>query len=257
MDRRLVLLGASNLVRGFRPLLGAAREVWGDPLEVLAALGHGRSYGFSSAFFFRVLPAILECGLWRVLEERPPRPTRALITDVGNDIAYGVDADRILGWVEECLQRLRAVDAEVVVAGLPLDRLERLSTVGYAAVRAVFFPFHRWRSLGEALARAGEVAEGLQRLAGQHGATFVALRPEWYGIDPIHMRPREWRRAWRTLLFAPDGGAAPFAFPEPAGTPSALRLYSVRPERQWLFGREHRHPQPALALPNGGSVSSY
>jgi len=257
VDRRLVLLGASNLLRGFRPVLRAARAAWGGPVEVLAALGHGRSYGFRSRFLFRDLPAIVDCGLWRALEERPRRPTRALLTDVGNDIAYGAPPDQILGWAEECVRRLRGMDAEVVIAGLPVERLERLSPLGYRVVRSVFFPFHRWHSLAEALASVRTAEEGLRRLAAQHGATFVPLRPEWYGIDPIHMRPGQWDRGWRAILFAPEGAVAPPSAAEPAATPSAPRLYLLRPERRWIFGREQREPQPALLLPNGGSVSLY
>jgi hypothetical protein len=253
---RLVLLGASNLVRGLRPVLRAARRSADGPLEVLAALGHGRSYGFRSRFVYRDLPAIRECGLWRALEERPPQPTRALVTDVGNDIAYGAPPEQILDWAEECVRRLRAHGAQVVIAGLPVERLERLSRAGYALVRSILFPFHRWHSLADALDRVREVTHGLARLAERHGATFVPLRPEWYGLDPIHIRPGAWGSAWPALLHAPEGGQAP-AVAEVPGTPSWLRLYLLRPERQWLLGREQRRAQPALTLDDGGSVSLF
>jgi hypothetical protein len=42
---RVVALGASNLTRGFQTIVSTARLVWGPDVEVLAALGHGRSYG--------------------------------------------------------------------------------------------------------------------------------------------------------------------------------------------------------------------
>ena len=256
MFERLVLLGASNLLRGLRPVLRAARQATGAPVEVLAALGHGRSYGFRSRFLFRDLPAITECGLWTALDERPPRRTRALVTDVGNDIAYGAAPEQILEWAEECVRRLRARDAEVVVAGLPVERLQRLSRAGYTVVRSVFFPFHRWNSLAEALDRVRAVTAGLRALAERQGATFVPLRPEWYGLDPIHIRPGAWGEAWRALLYAPEDGRAP-AGTEPTGTPSAARLYALRPQRQWLFGREQGRSQPALTLPDGGSLSLF
>lgn len=55
-------------------------------MEVLAALGHGRSYGAQSRIIFRTLAGILESGLWTELERRPPLTTRSLVTDVGDDI---------------------------------------------------------------------------------------------------------------------------------------------------------------------------
>ena len=83
---RVVALGASNLTRGLQTMVSSARASWGSEIEVVAALGHGRSYGATSQFLIRTLPGILECGLWRELESRPQVPTRALLTDIGNDI---------------------------------------------------------------------------------------------------------------------------------------------------------------------------
>jgi len=82
--RRVVLLGASNLTRGISTAVETARLQWGRPLDVMAALGHGRSYGLASRLLCRTLPSIVECGLWPALAARPPAPTAALVTDVGN-----------------------------------------------------------------------------------------------------------------------------------------------------------------------------
>jgi len=255
VGRRLVLLGASNLLRGFSSVVRAAREAWGDPIDVMAALGHGRSYGLSSSVFSRVLPPITGCGLWDALAGRPPAPARAIVTDVGNDIIYGAMPEQILGWVDLSLRRLQEAGAEVVVAGLPMERLERMSWPGYATMRTVFFPIHRWLPLREALARARALAAGVEDLAARHGATYVAQQGEWYGLDPIHVRPARWASAWRAILFA--GHAPPPALGDAAGSPSAVRLYLARPERQRLLGRAQQRAQPALMLPGGGSVSLY
>ena len=45
LARRVVLVGASNLTKGIGTVLPLAEQIWGSPLEVYAALGHGRSYG--------------------------------------------------------------------------------------------------------------------------------------------------------------------------------------------------------------------
>src|SRR5262249_46912085 len=84
--RRVVLLGASNLTLGIGTVLGSAANVWGSPLEVLAALGHGRSYGRATSVMGRQLPGIRECGLWPALGVDGQLPTAALVTDIGNDV---------------------------------------------------------------------------------------------------------------------------------------------------------------------------
>ena len=105
---RIIALGASNLTRGLHIVLATARAEWGADVELLAALGHGRSYGGRSQFVGRSLPGILESGLWPQLSQMPPARTLGLITDVGNDILYGYSPPQILTWVNEAVDRLRA-----------------------------------------------------------------------------------------------------------------------------------------------------
>jgi hypothetical protein len=143
-----------------------------------------------------------------------------------------------------------------VVQGLPVPRLERLSLAGYAVLKTILFPRHRWLTQTLALERARALADGVERLAERYGARFVPSPLEWYGLDPIHVSPFRWARAWKTILFAPEGEGRPPQAPPP-GTPSALRLFLLRPDAQRLFGRELRQAQPSLRLPGGGTVSLF
>jgi hypothetical protein len=34
-----------------------------------------------------------------------------LVTDIGNDLLYEVPVDRIVDWVDQCLDRLKAINA--------------------------------------------------------------------------------------------------------------------------------------------------
>ena len=117
---RAVLLGASNLRMGFPWVLSRLRAGAGGPVEVIAALGHGRSYGtWSRLLWVRQLPGIAGCGLWTDLDRRASLPTLALITDVGNDLLYGAPVPEIAGWVEACLERLRERQVEAILTLLP------------------------------------------------------------------------------------------------------------------------------------------
>ena len=40
---RVVAIGASNLTRGFQTVVATARTAWGPDVQLVAALGHGRS----------------------------------------------------------------------------------------------------------------------------------------------------------------------------------------------------------------------
>jgi len=248
---RIIALGASNLTRGFQTVVATARAAWGPGVEVLAALGHGRSYGAPSRLFFRTLPGILESGLWRALESRPQVPTRGLVTDVGNDILYGFSSEQILAWVAEALGRLRRVTADLVLTDLPLASIRRLSRPKFLVFRSILVPSCRL-SLAQVLETAERVNAGLAELSAVHGATFVRLDPAWYGFDPIHIRPSLCRPAWQQIL-----GNQPETDGDGRSALEGLRLYLMPPERRWVFGVKRFTPQSGVALPSGGRVWLY
>jgi hypothetical protein len=247
---RVVALGASNLTRGFQTVVATSRSTWGPRVEVLGAHGHRRSYGAPSRFVIRTLPGILQSGLWRQLDALPPAPTRALVTDVGNDIMYGSSAEQILAWVEEAVDRLQRLTGDIILTGLPLASITRLSSAKFLAVRSIIVPGCRL-SLSQIIRTAERVHDGLLTLAAARQATFVALEPSWYGVDPIHIRPSLWRPAWQAILFGQAQRAAARTRSRPV---EGLSLYLMPPERQWLLGREQVRPQAGVPLRAGGRV---
>lgn len=248
---RIVALGASNLTRGFQTIVSAARSVWGADVEILAALGHGRSYGAPSRFIIRTLPSILKSGLWSELEHRPPLATRGLVTDVGNDILYGFTVERTLGWVEEVLIRLGRVTQDIVLTDLPLASVYRLSHSKFLAFRSILVPSCRL-TLSQIIERAERLNDGLIKLSAVYDAKLIRLDPAWYGFDPIHVRPSQWRPAWQQILG--EQTLEPF---DGRSMVESLKLYVMRPERRWIFGIEQVTPQSGVALRSGGQVWLY
>ncbi len=252
---RVVLLGASNLTRGFAVALGTARGILGPPIEVMAALGHGRSYGSWSRFLGRGLPGIVECGLWEALRRRPPAPTYALLTDIGNDILYEAPVPAIAGWIEWCLDRLAEAGARTVLTLLPAAGIEALDPRLYLVLRGVLFPGRRLR-LSQAVERTRELNLRLVDLARGRGIPLVSPEAAWYGIDPIHVKRRLRREAWTRILGGFRSGDGP---PTAAGIPLRLRLELrfLAPELRRLAGFERRREQPSRRLSDGSTVAVY
>ncbi len=251
----LVVLGASNLTRGFATVVNTARRAWGEPIEILAALGHGRSYGMRSSFLFRSLPGIRDCGLWRQLEALPSGRIHALITDVGNDIPYGAPTSMILEWVRECVVRLKSLGASVTITDLPTEAARRLSRGRYLFFRTLLFPSCRL-TLAEARARSEAVAAGVIEMAAAEDLRLVRLRPEWYGLDPVHIRPRFWASAWREILLPPSEREVVEQRPALPRL-SALALYAAPPEHCRLFGIERTRAQPVVETSTGTRLWLY
>jgi hypothetical protein len=235
-------------------IVETAELVWGRPLDLLAACGHGRSYGRTSCVFGRSLPGILECGLWDELSRRSALPTAALVTDIGNDILYGAGADQIATWVEQCLTRLRAVCERIVVTGLPLTRVESVTPRQYNLFRALLFPGSRvtWT---DALHRVRELNARVAELARQQPGALCVPRLDWYGWDPIHLRRAVWPEAWSEIL----SGWSDQAVTQRARG-SWLRWLQLRRQRplvRRMFGFEQRRAQPTCTLRSGSVISLY
>ena len=254
--KRVVLLGASNLTRGISTVVETARNIWGRPLEILSALGHGRSYGLHSSVLGRRLPAILECGLWDRLAGRPKIPTAALITDIGNDLIYQVEPPQVAQWVEAAILRLRQHAARITMTLLPIGSLAKLSPKRFYFFRAILFPTCRL-GFEEVQSRAHELHDRLVELGRKHSIRLVEQRADWYGFDPIHIRTGHWPQAWREILM--NWHDEPPALP-PAARGSVLRwlyLCSRAPQQRWLFGIERRRQPPHGRLRDGSTVSFF
>lgn len=254
---RVVLLGASNLTLGLRWATSAAHarlapndsEAARAPLAFFVASGNGRSYGQLSRFLGRVLPGIDACGLWPALAAAPSGPTAALVTDLGNDLAFGASARQVLAWLSTALERLERHHARTVLTGLPLERLERIGAREFRFWSKLLFPFHRIeraRLLGE----ARELDAALVELARARGLARVAPRSEWYGLDPIHVARARRAEAWASYS-APWGGPAALTLER---EPVAGRVWY---ERVRLFGVECGVAQPCARLSRGSTLRLY
>jgi hypothetical protein len=153
----VILIGASNLTLGWHSLLRQLRAACQGPLDVHVVAGMGRSYIKPARFAHRSLPAILDCGLWNAVPatEAPPR---VLITDVGNDLAYGFQPEQIMESVEACIARIRAWRAECALSVLTLPPLASLQSLGPARLRRPNASLSRLQAPAAGRAPTGHVA---------------------------------------------------------------------------------------------------
>jgi hypothetical protein len=258
--RRVILLGASNLTRGIATVIDACHRRWGEPLDCLAALGHGRSYGARSTVLGRTLPSIQSCRLWTALEERPTVPTAALVTDIGNDVMYEAPVEKIVEWVTRCFDQLDRYGARIVMTRLPVANIDRVPEWKFRVLRRLMFPRGRIPYAAIA-ARARELDERLSEVATRRGIAQVRQDPAWYGWDPIHFRSSAWPEVWHRVLSGWGHDSHQNGPNEPAATnPPLSRLLYLRtrtPDERWLLGFEQRGQQPCARLSEGTIVSYY
>ncbi len=254
-SRRVVLLGASNLTRGISTVVETSQRALGQPLEFLVAMGHGRSYGVESCVFGKKISGIFSCGLWPALAAPSRCTTSALITDIGNDILYGMPVQQIVTWVEACVNRLRDADAEIILTQLPLDRARRITPWQFRIMRSLLYPRNR-QTLDHVVGQTRELAEQLCELAEKQQITLIPVNYAWFGFDPIHIRRRFWSIAWCEIL-AHWPSAAPIGQPASGSLVRWLYLSSLTPERRRVWGIKQRTRQPAGRLFDGSTIALY
>lgn len=239
----VVVLGASNVTRNLNVLIASLQATFSDGVRLFVAHGHGRSYGVKSRVLLRQLEGHVDSALWPAVAQFGDRRASryALITDVGNDLLYGIRVDDILGWVGQCASRLKADGYELAISGLPMESLLGLSNWRYTMTSRFFFPTTRvpWSEMQE---KIHSLNDGLRVIARGAKAGFVEPDSRWYGFDPIHFRRRYRFDAMRSLL----GGwsTAPDVIPASSPLSDTLRLWTSRPARKWIGGRLIETPQP-------------
>jgi hypothetical protein len=250
---RVVVLGASNVSRGLSRLV-AAVEPRAPGVDVFVAAGHGRGYGVNTRVAARRLPSILGSGLWRGLDRHGGEAPAALVTDVGNELLYGLAVEQVAAWVRESVRRLADRGATIAITRLPLASIAEVGAVRYRALRTFFVPGCRL-SLAELKEAAARLDSELQAIAGDFGATVIEQPAHWYGLDTLHVRRRHLDDLWRAACEAWE-----FPFVESSGRSSVAdwaKIGTQAAEVRSLAGVVRFTPQPALRLRSGGTLSLY
>lgn len=243
MSGRFVVLGASNVSRGLSRLVAMLRARAGGPTDLFVAAGHGRGYGVATRVAWRRLPAIRTSGLWRALEREGAAAPAALVTDVGNELLYGLGVTAVATAVRDAAERLCDRGGRLVITGLPLESLAGVGPARYRLMRTVYVP-GCLLSLAAIKDAASWLDDELRAIAADTGAAFLEQPGDWYGFDAIHVRRPRLDDLWQR---AGDAWGLPPAARRPRARLMDWAVIGSRAaEVRSLAGRTLRTPQPAI-----------
>ena len=253
--RKLVFLGASNLSRSFPTAISLALQSFEGPIDFYIAKGHGRSYGIEARCFGKKFLGIFYCGLWDAIAQENSVPINAWMTDIGNDLAYDVTVEQVMGWVEGCVDRLLEQNAQVVLSDLPIDVVRGMSRSRYRFFRTLLFPYC---SLDHAsmVSRAEQLSERIHELAKKRNIPVFEGESEWYGFDPIHPKRRFFVELWSRNIQLATSQDMPYV---KDAMPLTLRWYlkTLQPEQWSFFSLLRRAAQPNGLLRDGTKLYLY
>ena len=149
-----VLLGASNLARGHQALAQCLlQSIYPQPVEFLFALGPGRGYRASGGILYHHYPSV---ETTRVLSRarsiaKDGGRLVALVTDIGNDIMYGVPGNELIACLDSIFQTLREMHVSIFVTPISswLEKKTRASIFFVFKNRILSKkPNHLWTNIG-------------------------------------------------------------------------------------------------------------
>ncbi len=208
MEKHFVLMaGASNLTLALPIALGLVAGFLEGQKDIFVAHGPGRSYLKRAGLPLLRFEGISRCGLFDDLEKEVIKVSKpiihALITDIGDDLAYNQKPEQIALCIEFLLRRLKNLGAEIAVTPLPETSIHRLTSGRYYLLRTFFNPFCHV-SFREMMRNVSLLTESIAVLCTQYSAKLLYQDHSWYGFDRIHLL-RSYRgiayRNWLGELF--------------------------------------------------------
>ena len=180
-----LFLGASNLARSYCGLKSCiTRCLSPRSVSFIHALGPGRGYIREGGIFNVVYPPILNCGIFEGVPGRGDQQVVALITDIGNDIMYGVPAKEIIAGLRSIFATLREAEARIFITLIPVNLQDDIDEFYFRALRRIFFP-----SSTVAYDQASEAVREINKFileSANENLKVIGGLEQYCGFDKIH-----------------------------------------------------------------------
>ena len=221
----LMLLGASNLARGcFALERHLKRCLHPRRVEVMIAAGPGRGYHAPGGLLHVVYPPIRSSPIFEAAIEMSQSGARvaALVTDIGNDIMYGVPEEVLIETLQQIFTRLQSLRAEIFYTTIPQIFETGVHPALFHVLRTVLFPRSRV-SYDQTQRGVGRVNRFLKEAAKDH-LRLVPDMDRFTGLDEIHYSVFRASHAWTYMA---ERMLGPFAVSVPRSItfPEMLRSY--------------------------------
>ena len=193
----LIFLGASNLSRGCFALSRHMKEcLHPRPVQVLIASGPGRAYYASGGLLNVVYPPIQSSEIFEAAQNQSASGCRvvALVTDIGNDIMYGVSIEKVINTLQQVFDRLQSMKAEIFYTTLPVIFEKGDYPVWFCILRSLLFP-RSTVAYDEATAGVTKVNQFLRKYDSEH-SHLIPDMDRYLGYDGIHYGWLRAHHAW-------------------------------------------------------------
>jgi hypothetical protein len=195
-----VLLGASNLARAYSAL---TRQISNNISQVrfINALGPGRGYCARGGLLNFSYTPVGECRVMASAEDFAQQGGRVavLITDIGNDIMYGVPDASLIECLDRLIEKTLKWNAEVFLTSIHVDVSRDMGKNSFKLLKAIFYP-KSLITFDQADLAVKRVNRYLEEKSGQNKAVhLVSGLGAFCGLDKIHFSLLKGHLAWSRI----------------------------------------------------------
>ena len=193
-------MGASNLARGYSLLTRHISSCFGkNKTEFLNALGPGRGFCARGGMFNFTYPPIQDCRILEVAKKKSCDTRAVLITDIGNDLMYGVLADTLIESLDGLIGRALQWDAEIFMTSIHVNLKKDVSPTMFFILKSFFYPGSSI-TYEEADMFIIKVNGYLEEKARQNERVYlISGMTSFIGMDKIHYSFLKTHLAWEKI----------------------------------------------------------
>ena len=193
-------MGASNLARGYSLLTRHISSCFGkNKTEFLNALGPGRGFCARGGMFNFTYPPIQDCRILEVAKKKSCDTRVVLITDIGNDLMYGVLADTLIESLDGLIGRALQWDAEIFLTSIHVNLKKDVSPTMFFILKSFFYPGSSI-TYEEADLFIIKVNGYLEEKARQNERVYlISGMTSFIGMDKIHYSFLKTHLAWEKI----------------------------------------------------------
>ena len=193
-------MGASNLARGYSLLTRHISSCFGkNKTEFLNALGPGRGFCARGGMFNFTYPPIQDCRILEVAKKKSCDTRAVLITDIGNDLMYGVLADTLIESLDGLIGRALQWDAEIFLTSIHVNLKKDVSPTMFFILKSFFYPGSSI-TYEEADMFIIKVNGYLEEKARQNERVYlISGMTSFIGMDKIHYSFLKTHLAWEKI----------------------------------------------------------
>ena len=230
-NHRILLYGASNLWLSRRAALTELRRRFDGHLQIGLANGPGRSYGLNAGnpmVHYEALKNV-DFGFTGTVSGTK----LALLTDIGNDIAYSQNPELICRWISTLAGQLREQDYKIIVGGIPAESLSKMNPLVFKTVAKLYYPDGTVKRK-DIIEKIFELQSRISEICKTQNFEHYPLKSDWYTFDRFHLKGSACVPYWASLFEN---------YPRRNDFDSRKNLalrQPLQPRRYWLRGKEKR-----------------